>query len=161
MISNSLEKALNNQIVCEIYSANLYLSMSFYLEKEGYTGFSTWMKKQSAEEMDHASQMSSYIIKRGGTAEVNTIEAVKKTWENPLNVFEDAYAHECKISESINNLLAQAQKEGDNATQDFLWQFVREQVEEEATASGIVDRIKRMGNNSLFNLDEQYGRRQA
>ena len=135
--------------------------MSFYLEKEGYTGFSTWMKKQSAEEMDHASQMASYIIKRGGTAEVNTIEAVKKTWENPLNVFEDAYAHECKISESINNLLAQAQKEGDNATQDFLWQFVREQVEEEATASGIVDRIKRMGNNSLFNLDEQYGRRQA
>ena len=161
MISNSLEKALNNQIVCEIYSANLYLSMSFYLEKEGYTGFSTWMKKQSAEEMDHASQMASYIIKRGGTAEVNTIEAVKKTWENPLNVFEDAYAHECKISESINNLLAQAQKEGDNATQDFLWQFVREQVEEEATASGIVDRIKRMGNNSLFNLDEQYGLRQA
>ena len=161
MISNSLEKALNNQIVCEIYSANLYLSMSFYLEKEGYTGFSTWMKKQSAEEMDHASQMASYIIQRGGTAEVNTIEAVKKTWENPLNVFEDAYAHECKISESINNLLAQAQKEGDNATQDFLWQFVREQVEEEATASGIVDRIKRMGNNSLFNLDEQYGRRQA
>ena len=161
MISNSLEKALNNQIVCEIYSANLYLSMSFYLEKEGYTGFSTWMKKQSAAEMDHASQMASYIIKRGGTAEVNTIEAVKKTWENPLNVFEDAYAHECKISESINNLLAQAQKEGDNATQDFLWQFVREQVEEEATASGIVDRIKRMGNNSLFNLDEQYGRRQA
>ena len=161
MISNSLEKALNNQIVCEIYSANLYLSMSFYLEKEGYTGFSTWMKKQSAEEMDHASQMASYIIKRGGTAEVNTIEAVKKTWENPLNVFEDAYAQECKISESINNLLAQAQKEGDNATQDFLWQFVREQVEEEATASGIVDRIKRMGNNSLFNLDEQYGRRQA
>jgi len=161
MISNSLEKALNNQIVCEIYSANLYLSMSFYLEKEGYTGFSTWMKKQSAEEMDHASQMASYIIKRGGTAEVNTIEAVKKIWENPLNVFEDAYAHECKISESINNLLAQAQKEGDNATQDFLWQFVREQVEEEATASGIVDRIKRMGNNSLFNLDEQYGRRHA
>ena len=160
MISNSLEKALNNQIVCEIYSANLYLSMSFYLEKEGYTGFSTWMKKQSAEEMAHASQMASYIIKRGGTAEVNTIEAVKKTWENPLNVFEDAYAHECKISESINNLLAQAQKEGDNATQDFLWQFVREQVDEEATASGIVDRIKRMGDSSLFNLDEQYGRRQ-
>ena len=56
--------------------------------------------------------------------------------------------------------LAQAQKEGDNATQDFLWQFVREQVDEEATASGIVDRIKRMGDSSLFNLDEQYGRRQ-
>ena len=149
MISSSLEKALNEQIVCEIYSANLYLSMSFYFEKEGFNGFSTWMKKQSAEEMDHAYQMANFIIKRGGTAEVNTIDAVKKTWTSPLNAFEDAYAHECKISA------------GDNATQDFLWQFVREQVDEEATASGIVDRIKRMGDSSLFNLDEQYGRRQG
>ncbi|WP_308580061.1 ferritin-like domain-containing protein, partial [uncultured Prevotella sp.] len=49
--------------------------------------------------------------------------------------------------------------EGDKATQDFLWQFVREQVEEEATASGIVDRLKRMGDSAIFNLDEQYGRR--
>ena len=106
-------------------------------------------------------QMANFIIKRGGTAEVNTIDAVKKTWTSPLNAFEDAYAHECKISARINELLSQAQKEGDNATQDFLWQFVREQVDEEATASGIVDRIKRMGDSSLFNLDEQYGRRQG
>ena len=141
MISSSLEKALNEQIVCEIYSANLYLSMSFYFEKEGFNGFSTWMKKQSAEEMDHAYQMANFIIKRGGTAEVNTIDAVKKTWTSPLNAFEDAYAHECKISARIK--------------------FVREQVDEEATASGIVDRIKRMGDSSLFNLDEQYGRRQG
>ena len=119
MISSSLEKALNEQIVCEIYSANLYLSMSFYFEKEGFNGFSTWMKKQSAEEMDHAYQMANFIIKRGGTAEVNTIDAVKKTWTSPLNAFEDAYAHECKISARINELLSQAQKEGDNATQDF------------------------------------------
>ena len=54
MISKKLQDALNEQIVAEIYSANLYLSMSFYMEKEGFEGFSTWMKKQSAEEMDHA-----------------------------------------------------------------------------------------------------------
>ena len=56
-------------------------------------------------------------------------------------------------------MLDEAIAEGDKATQDFLWQFVREQVEEEATASGIVDRLKRMGDSAIFNLDEQYGRR--
>ncbi len=159
MISKSLEKALNGQIVAEIYSANLYLSMSFYLEKEGFDGFSNWMKKQSSEEMEHAYQMASYIIKRGGNATVNRIEAVKQTWNSPLEVFEDAYKHECHVSKLIDNLLDQAIKEDDKATQDFLWQFVREQVEEEATASSIVDRIKRMGDNAIFNLDEQYGKR--
>lgn len=159
MISNKLQDALNAQIVSEIYSANLYLSMSFYFEKEGFDGFSTWMKKQSAEEMDHAYQMASYLIKRGGNAVINQIAAVRQTWSSPLEAFEDAYKHECHISKLIDNLLKEAQEEGDNATQDFLWTFVREQVEEEATASGIVDRIKKMGDSAIFNLDEQYGRR--
>ena len=159
MISTTLQEALNGQIVCEIYSANLYLSMSFYFEKEGFDGFSTWMKKQSAEEMDHAYQMASYIIKRGGSAVINQIAAVKQTWESPLDAFEDAYKHECHVSSLIDKLLDQAVAEGDKATEDFLWQFVREQVEEEATASGIVDRLKRMGDKAIFNLDEQYGKR--
>lgn len=159
MISKKLQDALNEQIVAEIYSANLYLSMSFYMEKEGFEGFSTWMKKQSAEEMDHAYQMASFIIKRGGEAVVNQIPAVKQKWTTPLEAFEDTYKHECQVSRLIDNLLDLAISEHDNASQDFLWQFVREQVEEEATASGIVDRIKRMGDSAIFNLDQQYGSR--
>lgn len=160
MISQKLQDALNAQIVAEIYSANLYLSMSFYFEKEGFDGFATWMKKQSSEEMDHAFQMATYIIKRGGDAAVGQISAVKQTWESPLNAFEDAYKHEQAVSKAIDNILDKAIEENDKATQDFLWQFVREQVEEEATASGIVDRIKRMGETAIFNLDAQYGARQ-
>ncbi len=38
----------------------------------------------------------------------------------------------------------------DKATQDFLWGFVREQVEEEATAQGIVDKIKKAGDTRNF-----------
>lgn len=159
MISKKLQDALNEQIVAEIYSANLYLSMSFYMEKEGFEGFSTWMKKQSAEEMDHAYQMASFIIKRGGEAVVNQIPAVKQKWTTPLEAFEDTYKHECQVSRLIDDLLDLAISEHDNASQDFLWQFVREQVEEEATASGIVDRIKRMGDTAIFNLDQQYGSR--
>lgn len=159
MISKKLQDALNEQIVAEIYSANLYLSMSFYMEKEGFDGFSTWMKKQSAEEMDHAYQMASFIIKRGGEAVVNQIPAVKQKWSTPLEAFEDTYKHECHVSKLIDKLLELAISDHDNASQDFLWQFVREQVEEEATASGIVDRIKRMGDSAIFNLDQQYGSR--
>uniref|UniRef100_A0AB33JJ76 Ferritin n=3 Tax=unclassified Prevotella TaxID=2638335 RepID=A0AB33JJ76_9BACT len=159
MISEKLQDALNGQIVNEIYSANLYLSMSFYMEKEGFDGFSTWMKKQSAEEMDHAYQMASYLIKRGGTATVNQIAAVRQSWNSPLEAFEDAYKHECHVSKLIDNILDEAIAEGDKATEDFLWQFVREQVEEEATASGIVDRIKKMGESAIFGLDQQYGAR--
>ncbi len=160
MISKKLEDALNKQIAIEIWSANLYLAMSFYCDKEGFEGFATWMKKQSQEEMEHASLMANYLIKRGGTATVGTIDAVTNTWSSPLNVFENVYSHECFISKKIDELLELAVEEKDNATQDFLWSFVREQVEEEAQASSILDRIKKMGDTAIYNLDQQYGSRQ-
>ncbi len=160
MISQKLQDAINVQISKEIWSANLYLSMAFYFDKEGFNGFATWMKKQSQEEMDHAYTMANYIIKRGGTARVGEIAAVPETWGSPLEVFEQVYEHECKVSHWIDELVDIAASEHDKATQDFLWSFVREQVEEEATASGIVDRIRKMGDNAIFNLDQQYGGRQ-
>lgn len=160
MISEKLQEALNGQIKAEIWSANLYLSMAFYFDKEGFTGFANWMKKQSQEEMDHAYTMANYIIKRGGTAVVGQINAVPQSWDSPLNAFEQVYAHECSVSKMIDRLLDIAIEENDKASQDFLWTFVREQVEEEATASGIVDRLKKMGDTAIFNLDQQYGARQ-
>lgn len=159
MISQKMQDALNGQIVAEIWSANLYLSMSFFFEGEGFTGFANWMKKQSQEEMSHAYMIADFVIKRGGKAVLGQIDAVPQSWESPLAAFENVYAHECKVSTLINNLLELAKAEHDFASEDFLWQFVREQVEEEATASGIVDRLKRMGATAIFNLDQEYGAR--
>ena len=49
-MTEKLQNALNEQITAELWSANLYLSMSFYLEREGFSGMARWMQKQSAEE---------------------------------------------------------------------------------------------------------------
>ena len=45
-MTSKLQNALNEQITAELWSANLYLSMSFYMKKEGYDGFAHWLKKQ-------------------------------------------------------------------------------------------------------------------
>ena len=160
MISEKLQDAINGQISRELWSANLYLSMAFYFDMEGFNGFANWMKKQSQEETEHAYAMADYLIKRGGKARVGKVDIVPEAWKSPLEVFEQVYEHECKVSRWIDELLDLAIAEGDKATQDFLWTFVREQVEEEATASGIVDRIRKMGDTAIFNLDQQYGARQ-
>ena len=159
MISEKLQNAINEQITAEMWSANLYLSMSFYFEKEGFSGFANWMKKQSQEELEHAYVMADYIIKRGGVAKVDKIDVVPSGWGTPLEVFEHVYKHECHVSKMIDELVSVASAERDNATQDFLWGFVREQVEEEATAQGIVDKIKKAGDAGIFFIDSQLGER--
>lgn len=159
MISEKLQKAINEQISAEMWSANLYLAMSFYMEKEGYCGMAHWLKKQWKEENEHACTMADYVIKRGGKAEVAQINVVPNDFGTPIEVFTQVYEHECRVSKMIDELVDVASAEKDKATQDFLWGFVREQVEEEATASGIVDLIKKAGEAGIFYVDNKLGER--
>ena len=159
MMTEKLQQAINDQITAELWSANLYLAMSFYMEKEGYSGIAHWLKKQSAEENDHACQMASYMIKRGGIAKVDKVDVVPNEFGTPLEVFQQVYEHECRVSKMIDDLVDIASAERDKATQDFLWGFVREQVEEEATSAGIVDMVKKAGNAGVYYVDAKLGER--
>ncbi len=160
MITEKLQNAMNGQITAELWSSNLYLSMSFYMEKEGYAGMASWLKKQASEENEHACELASYIIKRGGKAKVDKVDVVPNDFGTPLEVFEQVYEHECRVSRMIDDLVDVASSERDKATQDFLWGFVREQVEEEATASGIVDMLRKAGAAGIYYVDSKLGERE-
>ena len=159
MISTTLQKAINDQITAELWSSNLYLSMAFALKAEGWDGFAHWMDKQSLEEREHAVAMADYLIKRGGEAKVSMIDVVPDKWGSVLDVFENVYKHECHVSALIDKLVDVAAAQNDKATQDFLWGFVREQVEEEATAQAIVEKIRKGGEQGLFYIDAQLAQR--
>ena len=159
MITEKLQNAINEQITAEMWSSNLYLAMSFYMEKEGYNGMASWLKKQGSEEKAHACEMASYIIKRGGKAKLDKIDVVPNDFGTPLEVFEQVAQHERRVCKMIDELVDVASAEKDKATQDFLWGFVREQVEEEATADSIVDMIKKAGDAGIFFVDSKLGER--
>lgn len=160
MISEKLNKAINDQITAEMWSSNLYLSMSFYLAKEGFDGFATWMRKQSQEELTHAYDLADYVAKRGGAALVGKIDVVPQGWGSVQEVFEHVYKHECHVSALIDELVNVAAAEKDKASQDFLWGYVREQVEEEATAQDIVDKLHKCGDGSgVLYLNDKLGQR--
>lgn len=133
--------------------------MALFLKKEGWNGSANWMFKQADEEKEHALTMADYLIKRGGEARVGKLDEVPFGWKSLLEVFEAVYNHECKVSKLIDNLVDLASAENDKATQDFLWGFVREQVEEEATASGIVDALRHAGEHGQFHVDTELAQR--
>ncbi|MDR0940302.1 MAG: ferritin [Mediterranea sp.] len=159
MITEKLQNAINGQITAEMWSANLYLAMAFHLEVEGYDGFAHWMKKQWSEEMEHAVGLAEYVIKRGGTAKVDKIDVVPEGWGTPLEVFQHVYEHECRVTEMISKLVDLAVAEKDKATQHFLMGYIAEQIEEEATSKGILDKLKKAGEAGILVLDSQLGQR--
>ena len=161
MLSSSMEKAIGAQINAEFYSAYLYLAMSAHLEGEGLPGMANWMKNQTQEEIFHGMKMYDFVHERGGRVTLGAIEQPQADWDSTLAVFENVLAHEQKVTGLINNLVNLALDERDHATNIFLQWFVSEQVEEEATANGIVQKLKMIGSDasSLFGLDQELGQR--
>ena len=161
MIGKKMEQALNGQVNAELYSSYLYLSMESWFRSKNLSGFANWMRIQAQEELTHAMKFYDYILERGGNVILGPVEAPPSQWDSPLAVFENAYEHEQKVTGLISDLANLAASENDHATTIFLQWFITEQVEEEASASEIVGKLKLIGDarGGMFMLDQELGAR--
>jgi ferritin len=161
MISRKMEKAINEQINAELYSAYLYLAMAAHFQALNLPGFANWMRVQTQEETAHAIKFYDFVLQRGGRVTMTAIAAPPVKWDSPLAAFQHTYEHETKVTERINQLTDAALAEKDHATHNFLQWFISEQVEEEANANQLVQKLTLMGNDksALFMLDRELAAR--
>jgi len=161
MLNEKIQAALNKQLNAELYSSYLYLSMSAHFQSINLPGFANWMRVQAQEELVHGMKFYDFINERGGRVTLQPVEGPPTEWSSPLDVFENTYKHEQKVTGLINDLVNLAVAERDHATNIFLQWFVTEQVEEEASADEVRQRLKLMGDDGggLFMLDREMGQR--
>jgi ferritin len=163
MISKKLENALNKQINEEIYSAYLYLSMSAYFHSLNLDGMAAWMKVQAQEEMSHGMKFFHFLGEMEGRVSLLAIKEPENAWKSPLAAFTAAHKHEQHISGCINNLYRQAVAENCYPMQIMLQWFIKEQVEEEATAAKIMHQLTQIKDSAqgLWMINRELGARQA
>lgn len=161
MLNKTVEEALNRQVNREFYSSYLYLAMAAYANSINMKGSGHWLILQSTEEYGHGMKILNYIEEAGGAVKLLPIEAPKAPWKTLGEVFSEVYGHEQKVTKMIHDLVDLAGKEKDFATLNMLQWFVSEQVEEEANALEIVEKIKQIGDvtGHLFYLDKELGKR--
>ncbi len=161
MLSKALEKAFNDQINHELSSSYLYLSMAAYAESQNLPGFAHWLKLQTKEETGHGMKLYKFVNERGGRVELQKIDQPILEFKSPTALFEEVLKHERKITVLINKLYELALEEKDYAAQVLLHEFIGEQVEEEATASSILETLKLAGEkgHALIMMDRQLARR--
>jgi len=161
MIDEKMQEAINKQLNAELYSSYLYLSMSAYFQSVNLGGFANWMRVQAKEELAHAMKFYDYVNERGGRVILQPVEEPPSEWDSPLAVFEHVYRHEQKVTGLINKLVDLAVKARDHATNNFLQWFVSEQVEEEASADEVVQKLKLVGDapGGLFMIDRELAQR--
>lgn len=162
MISDKIRDVLNEQINKEFYSAYLYLSMSAYFSEIGLYGFSHWAKMQSKEEIDHGMILFEYVLGRNSQIHLAQISTPAFDMSSPIEVFEQIYQHERSITAAIDCVADMTEGECDLATRNFIDWYLREQIEEEASVSRIISKLKAFGaeKSALYLIDRELSSRE-
>lgn len=157
MLSPIIEEALNKQITIEAQSSQIYLAMASWAEVLGFEGVAQFMYAHSDEERMHMLKLVKFINERGGHAKVSALTAPPTQFGSFKEMFQELFNHEVRVSASINDLVDICLQEKDYATHNFLQWYVSEQIEEEALARNILDKIKLIGDDKggfyLFDND--------
>lgn len=157
MLSKIIEGALNKQVTVEAESSQVYLAMASWAETLGFEGVATFMYAHSDEERQHMLKLVKFINERGGHAKVSQLNAPPLEFGSFKEMFQKLFDHEVRVSKSINDLVEITLQEKDYATHNFLQWYVSEQIEEEALARNILDKINLIGDDKgglyLFDND--------
>ena len=158
-ISDTMEQALNKQMMEEATQAQAYIALGSWAEVNNYRGIADFFYKHSAEERNHMFKFLAYINERGGESKIEAIPAPR---DNPVSLetcIEDVWQHELENTKKIYALVDQAMAERDWATFNFLQWFVKEQIEEEALIDNLRDKFAlaskdKADNQNFYELDK-------
>ncbi|HVN78094.1 MAG TPA: ferritin [Terriglobia bacterium] len=163
MISSKMVAALNEQIKNEQYSSQLYLAMAAWAELKNLRGFGHWLRIQADEERGHAIKILDYLVDLEAAVTLKALDQPPTDFKSVQKLFDEVLEHEKKVSDMINKLYAQAIEEKDYRSQIFLQWFVNEQIEEEANASEIRQKLIDIGDKSsgVYWVDKELKKREA
>lgn len=147
MISPKIEKALNEQVQLEAESSQIYLAMASWAEVEGLDGIAAFLYHHSDEERMHMLKLVKFLNERGGHGVIPLLKAPPQKYKGIRELFKGILDHEIHVSTEINKLVDSCLKEKDYTTHNFLQWYVSEQIEEEALARKIMDKLKLIGDD--------------
>jgi ferritin len=153
MLKKKVEDICNRQVEREAYSSSLYIAMASWAETNGLNGVAEWLYIQADEERLHMLKFIKYINEREGKAVMPALKKPPTEFKSVEDMFNEVLKHEQFVTASINEIVALTLEEKDFNTHNFLQWFVMEQVEEEASAKLIIDKIRLGGKNNMYQFD--------
>ena len=157
MLTKKVENSLNKQIELEANASQFYLAMASWAETKGLEGVANFFYRHSDEERAHMLKLIKYVNERGGHAIVPDLPKPPKVFDCLSHVFQDLLDHEIMVSTEINKVVDICLKDKDYTTHNFMQWYVAEQIEEEALARHILDKLKLIGDDKgglyLFDRD--------
>jgi len=150
-------ETINFQIKAEEESSRLYFAMANWCEVHGFAGSAAYLYEHANEERMHMTKLVKYLNERGAVAVTQALEEPQNNWDSIQDVFKDVLSHEELVTGLINNLFEVCMEEKDYLTSNFLQWYIQEQVEEEASARSVLDKLEMASSSQggMFHFDKE------
>ncbi len=146
-MNKSIEALLNDQIKYEANASMHYLAMASWVDAKGYNGIADFFYKQSEEERVHMIKLVKFVNERGGKVIVPALEKPKADFKSLTELFEEFLKSEMSVTEQINHIIFECLNKKDYNVHNFMQWYVTEQLEEEAVARTLLDKLNIIGND--------------
>ena len=136
--------------------ANYFAAAVWFAERE-LRGFSRYFREESQSEHGHAAQFAEYLIARGQSVELQSLEAPNQAWDSPADVFATSFLMEADITASLHQLYALGEHASDVRTTVFLDPMVDQQTQAENESAYLLGRVRFAGEDksALLIIDNE------
>jgi bacterioferritin B len=159
MAEKTFGQALNEQIANEFAAAMQYIGAAVYYDSETLPRLAAFFYRQALEERTHAMMMVQYLLDVDDDVKIPEIAAAQSSFDDVVGPVRMALDQEKRVGEEINALFKLARDNHEYRAEQFMQWFVKEQVEEVALMTDLLNVVERAGDNAL--LVEDYIAREA
>ena len=159
MAEKSFADALNEQISNEFAASQQYIGAAVYYDSETLPQLAAFFYRQAVEERNHAMIMIQHLLDADEEVRVPDIKSQQTRYDDVVGPVKMALEQEKRVTEEINALFKLARESGDFQGEQFLQWFVKEQVEEVASMTDLLNVVERSKENLL--LAEDYIARES
>jgi bacterioferritin B len=153
MPDKTFADALNEQIANEFAASQQYVAAAVYYDAETLPRLAAFFYRQALEEREHAMMMIRYLLDVGEEVRIPDIRSHQTSYESSSAPVRMALDQEKRVSEEIFALFELARELKDYRAEQFLQWFVKEQVEEVALMSDLLNVVERSKDNLLLAED--------
>ncbi|HLR98179.1 ferritin [Mycolicibacillus parakoreensis] len=143
---------LQEQIRNEFTAAQQYVAIAVYFDGSDLPQLAKYFYGQAVEERNHALMLVRYLLDRGAPVEIPGTDTVRNEFATAREAVALALDSERTVTEQVSRLAAVARDEGDHLGEQFMQWFLKEQVEEVAQMTTLLNVADRAGSN-LFELE--------
>jgi len=147
-------EGLNEQIGDEFAAHQQYIAIAAHYESQTLPRLAGFFYAQAVEERNHAMMMVKYLLDTSSAVRIPGITAPVTEFGDVTAPIQLALEQERSVSERLSRLFEVAREERDYLSEQFMQWFLREQVEEEATMSELLEVAER--SRDLPGMIEEY-----